>query len=67
MQRTNDVMEDVGSQKANIIVGQLIDLNPTIGKKLRGVLRSTKIKKRRSNGNVHMTNVEVGVVDAATL
>ncbi|OAE24162.1 hypothetical protein AXG93_2752s1770 [Marchantia polymorpha subsp. ruderalis] len=60
-----DVVEDVGNQKANITVGQLIALNPAIRKELRGGLSSTRTKKRKSKGKAHMTNVGVGVVDAA--
>ncbi|OAE35584.1 hypothetical protein AXG93_2841s1180 [Marchantia polymorpha subsp. ruderalis] len=68
-----DVVEDVGSQKANITVGQLIALNPAIRKELRGGLpevaglSSTRTKKRRSKEKAHMTNVGVGVVNAAAL
>ncbi|KAG6557491.1 hypothetical protein Mapa_000764 [Marchantia paleacea] len=60
-----DVVEDVGNQKANITVGQLIALNPTIRKELRGGLSSKRTKKRRSKGKASMANVGVGVVDAA--
>lgn len=62
-----DKVKDVGSQNVNIIVGQLIIMNPAIQKKLTGGLSSTMTKKQRSKVSSHMTNVGVCVMDAATL
>lgn len=62
-----DVMVDVGSQKANITMGQIIALNPAIKKNLREVLSFTRTKKQRCKENAHMTNMEVDVMDAVAL
>lgn len=62
-----DVVDDIGNQRTNIMMDQLIVLNPSLRKNLRRDLNSKKSKKKKSKRKIFIVNIGVKVVDVQVI